>query len=57
MRRTIRVEELQPVLDSIACPQSINLLLLLDEGYEGRPLHLNRLAGPVVQGDDEVEKV
>ena len=57
MRRTIRVEELQPVLDPIASPQSINLLLLLDEGYEGRPLHLHRLAGPVVQGDDEVEKV
>ena len=54
---TVWVEELQSVLNSIAGSQPVNLLLLLDEGNEGRPLHLHWLAGPVVHGDDEVEKV
>ena len=44
-------------MDSIAGPQAINLLLLLNEGYEGRPLHLHRLTSPIVQGDHKVEKV
>ena len=43
---TIAVEELQPVLDAVAGPQAVHLLLLLDEGDEGRPLHLHRLPGP-----------
>lgn len=32
-------------------------LVFLDEGDEGRPLHLHRLSGAVVEGDDEVEEV
>ena len=54
---TIRIEKLEPVLDSIASPQAVNFLLLLDEGYKSRPLHLHGLPGPVVEGDHEVEKV
>ena len=54
---TVGVEELEPVLNPIAGSQPVNFLFLLDEGNEGRSLHLHRLAGPVVHGDDEVEKV
>ena len=54
---TVGVEELEPVLNPIAGSQPVHLLLLLDEGNERRPLHLHWLAGPVVHGDDEVEKV
>ena len=43
---TVAVEELQPVLDAVAGPQAVHLLLLLDEGDEGSPLHLHRLPGP-----------
>ena len=43
---TVAVEELQPVLDAVAGPQAVHLLLLLYEGDEGSPLHLHRLPGP-----------
>ena len=43
---TVAVEELKPVLDAVAGPQAVHLLLLLDEGDEGRPLDLHRLPGP-----------
>ena len=43
---TVAVEELQSVLDAVAGPQAVHLLLLLDEGDEGSPLHLHRLPGP-----------
>ena len=43
---TIAVEELKPILDPVTGPQSVNLLVLLDEGDEGGPLHLHRLARP-----------
>ena len=54
---TVGIEKLEPVLNPIAGSQPVNLLLLLDKSNEGRPLHLHGLAGPVVHGDDEVEKV
>ena len=43
---TVAVEELQSVLDSVACPQAVHLLLLLNEGDEGGPFHLYGLARP-----------
>ena len=43
---TVAVEELQSVLDSVACPQAVHLLLLLNEGDEGGPLNLHGLARP-----------
>ena len=43
---TIAVEELKPILDPVTGPQPVNLLVLLDEGDEGGPLHLHRLARP-----------
>ena len=54
---TVGVKELQSVLDSIAGPQAVHLLLLLNEGDEGRPLHLHGLTSPIVQRDHKVEKV
>ena len=43
---TVAVEELQSVLDPVAGPQAVHLLLLLNEGDEGGPLHLHGLARP-----------
>ena len=43
---TVAVEELQSVLDPITGPQAVHLLLLLNEGDEGGPLHLHGLARP-----------
>ena len=54
---TVGVEELEPVLNPIAGSQPVNFLLLLDKSNECRSLHLHWLAGAVVHGDDEVEKV
>lgn len=54
---TVGVKKLQSVLDSIAGSQAVHLLLLLDEGDEGRPLDLHGLTSSIVQGDHKVEKV
>ena len=43
---TVAVEELKSVLDPVAGPQAVHLLLLLNEGDEGGPLHLHGLARP-----------
>ena len=54
---TIRIKELESVMNSIGGPNSVHLLVFLDEGYKGRPLDLNGLTGAVIQRDDKVEKV
>ena len=43
---TFAVEELQSILDPVAGPQAVHLLLLLNKGDEGGPLHLHGLARP-----------
>ena len=54
---TVRVEQLQPVLYTVAGPDPVDLCVLLDEGDERGPLHLDRLPRAVVQRDHEVEEV
>ena len=43
---TVAVKELESVLDPVACPQAVHLLLLLYEGDEGGPFHLHGLTRP-----------
>lgn len=43
---TVAVEELQSVLDPVAGPQAVHLLLLLNEGDEGGSLYLHGLPRP-----------
>ena len=49
---TVAVEQLQSVLDPVAGPQAVHLLLLLNEGDEGGPLHLHGLARPDHNGHE-----
>ena len=46
MQPTVGVEQLEPVLDAVAGPLAVHLLLLLDERDERGALHLHRLARP-----------
>ena len=44
-------------MDSVGRSDAVDLLVLFYEGNEGRPLDLDGLARPVVEGNHKVEKV
>lgn len=53
----VAVEQLQAVVDPVVGLFAVGFLLLLHEAHEGGALDLHGLPLPVVQSQDEVEKV
>lgn len=57
MALTIRVEQLQAILDAIVGLCGIRFGVLLDEADEGRSLYLDGLPGAIVERNHKVKEI